>query len=59
MTTSHDSNDSKFKTISKQKSRLIPTLTPKQRVLPQEIKGRRRVSPKTQLQAYSLKRIIS
>ncbi len=41
ITTLHDSNDSKFKTISKQRSRLIPTLTPKQRVLPQEIKGRR------------------
>ena len=30
ITTLHDSNDSKFKTISKQRSRLIPTLTPKQ-----------------------------
>lgn len=37
MTTSHDSNDSKFKTISKQKSRHILYLTPKQWALPQKI----------------------
>lgn len=41
MTTPHDSNDSKFKTISKQRSKRIPSLTLKQWALPQEIKGRR------------------
>ena len=43
MTTPHDRNDSKFKTISKQKSIHILYLTPKQRHYLKSKKGKKHI----------------